>query len=223
MLPLLLIGLTRAAAPAADPSNGTCPKPATPPPPDNSACSLPRWNVSWAMRDSSYAYCFFHCPLDSLFKNNQSGLWGGVVGVDHYFTHQGMPCHGGLPDEFKAQDDYAIATKRRFPKARVLQYRITDAVPYAPIVHDKMVADPAAFIRWHGTGPGGLNNGSVSALSRQRLGLDALATTAAGRSAPGRVSDLYYPTPTPWPNAEATAALSCLAPQQVVSLLLHLR
>ena len=217
MLPLLLIGLTRAAAPAADPSNGTCPKPATPPPPDNSACSLPRWNVSWAMRDSSYAYCFFHCPLDSLFKNNQSGLWGGVVGVDHYFTHQGMPCHGGLPDEFKAQDDYAIATKRRFPKARVLQYRITDAVPYAPIVHDKMVADPAAFIRWHGTGPGGLNNGSVCTVPPEaRTGRPGDNCSWEIRAGACERSILSY-------THALAAALSCLAPQQVFSLLLHLR
>jgi hypothetical protein len=93
------------------------------------------------MRDSLYSYCFFHCPLDALFTSRQFGLFGGVVGVDHYYTHQGMPCHAGQPDEFKAQDSFAIATKARFPKACVLQYRITDAVPYAPIVHNKMLSD----------------------------------------------------------------------------------
>lgn len=150
-----------------DPSNGTCPKPASPPPPANSACALPRWNASWAMRESSYSYCYGHCPLNSLLKNSQYGLWGGVVGVDHYYTHQGMPCHDGVPDEFQAQDKFAISTKAVLPKARVLQYRITDAVPYAPIVHNKMVADPEFFIRWHGTGPTGLNNGSICTVPKE--------------------------------------------------------
>ena len=43
--------------------------------------------------------------------------------------HQGMPCVNGRPQEFEHQDDFAIATKARFPGTRILQYRITDAVP----------------------------------------------------------------------------------------------
>lgn len=42
--------------------------------------------------------------------------------------------------------------------AQVLQYRITDAVPYDPLVHDKMVSDPNLFVRWHHA-PN--NNGSI--------------------------------------------------------------
>ena len=30
-----------------------------------------------------------------------------------------------------------------------MQYRITDAVPYAGIVHDLMLSNPEYFIRWH--------------------------------------------------------------------------
>lgn len=32
------------------------------------------------------------------------GTYGGVVGVDHYWTHQGMPCLNGEPQEFNKQD-----------------------------------------------------------------------------------------------------------------------
>jgi hypothetical protein len=43
------------------------------------------------MAQSTYSYCFGTCPLDWLYNNSALGLWGGVVGVDHYWTHQGMP------------------------------------------------------------------------------------------------------------------------------------
>lgn len=117
-------------------------------------CSLPRWKQGWGMHESTYGYCYHNCPLDALSAHRDAhGLWAGVVGVDHYWTHQGMPCKGGEPDEFAAQDAYAAATKARFPGARVLEYRITDAVPYAPIVHQKMLSDPSFFVRF--------DNGSI--------------------------------------------------------------
>ena len=40
----------------------------------------------------------------------------------------------------------------------MLQYRITDAVPYAGIVYDLMVSNPEFFVRWtHAPN----NNGSI--------------------------------------------------------------
>jgi len=59
-----------------------------------------------------------------------------------------MPCVGGVPQEFAAQDAFAVATKAAFPAARVLQYRVTSAVPYAAVVHDAIVERPEMFIRW---------------------------------------------------------------------------
>ena len=80
-----------------------------------------------------------------------------------------MPCVQGRPQEFEHQDTFAIATKAIFPGClsptallpafthsntlayigtRILQYRITDAVPYAGIVHDLMLAHPEYFVRW---------------------------------------------------------------------------
>lgn len=60
-----------------------------------------------------------------------------------------MPCINGRPQEFEHQDAFALATKAQFPGTRILEYRITAAVPYAGIVHDAMVAHPDWFIRWH--------------------------------------------------------------------------
>jgi hypothetical protein len=110
---------------------------------------MPLWPAQWGMRASTYTYCFGQCPLEWLANNTQLGRWAGVVGVDHYWTQQGMPCVDGVPQEFAAQDAFANATKTTFPGARVLQYRITDAVPYAEIVHDAMVQHPEWFVRWH--------------------------------------------------------------------------
>eukprot|EP00660_Eupelagonema_oceanica_P003449 gene3449-11255_t len=59
-----------------------------------------------------------------------------------------MPCKDGDPQEFELQDARAKWTKDNFPKARVLEYRITDAVPYAKIVHDRMVSNPEDFVRY---------------------------------------------------------------------------
>ncbi len=44
------------------------------------------------MAGSTYTYCYEGCPLPWLANNTNLGVWGGVVGVDHYYTNQGMPC-----------------------------------------------------------------------------------------------------------------------------------
>jgi hypothetical protein len=111
------------------------------------------------MRSSLYTYCFTHCPLAFFANHTDLGVFGGVVGVDHYHTNQGMPCINGRPQEFEHQDAFTIATKAQFPGTRVLQYRITAAVPYAGIVHDAMLAHPDYFIHWHHA-PN--NNGSIA-------------------------------------------------------------
>lgn len=111
-------------------------------------CSTPQWDVRWDMAGSTYTYCFGNCPLDWLANNTDLGVWGGVVGFDHYFTHQGMPCINGRPQELEHQDAITVATKATFPRAKVLQYRITSAVPYAGIVHDTMLTNPDYFVHW---------------------------------------------------------------------------
>jgi hypothetical protein len=123
-------------------------------------CSPPKWDVRWDMAGSGYVYCFGTCPLPWLANHTELGTknFGAIVGVDHYYTHQGMPCVNGLPREFEMQDEFARQTKTTFPRTRVLEYRITDAVPYAPIVHDLMVSKPEYFVRWHNPPH---NNGSV--------------------------------------------------------------
>ena len=47
------------------------------------------------------------------------------------------------------QDELAKSIKTTNPGTRVLEYRIGDAVSYDSLVHDKMLSDPAAFVRWH--------------------------------------------------------------------------
>ena len=71
-----------------------------------------------------------------------------------------MPCdRNGEPQEFELQDEATRWTKSVFPRARVLQYRITDAVPYAGVVHRKMLSDPDFFVRWtHSNGTFIANN-----------------------------------------------------------------
>ena len=62
------------------------------------------------MAGSTYTYCYHGCVVDWLHNNtDQLGLpeYGGVVGVDHYWTHQGMPCLDGNPQEFSKQDALA--------------------------------------------------------------------------------------------------------------------
>jgi hypothetical protein len=92
------------------------------------------------MGDSLYMYCYTNenttmgdrhpCPLGWMVKGGvPPGAFGGIVGFDHYFTSQGMPCKDGRPQEFELQDAAALWAKTAFPRARVLQYRITSAVP----------------------------------------------------------------------------------------------
>ena len=61
-----------------------------------------KWDT-WSMRASTYTYCYQGCAVD-WFMNNTDRLglkpYAGVVGVDHYWTHQGMPCENGEPQEF---------------------------------------------------------------------------------------------------------------------------
>lgn len=124
----------------------SCPSPTT----DN--CAMPSgaaWAPRWAMRSSLYMYCFEHCALDFFAENKALGVFDGSVAFDHYFTHQGMPCINGVPQEFAAQDAITLATKATFPGARVIQYRIGTAVPYAEVVHTAMVDHPEWFVRWH--------------------------------------------------------------------------
>jgi len=112
-------------------------------------CIPPHWDVRWDMAGSGYIYCYETCPIEWLYNHSSIyGVYGGVLGVDHYWTHQGMPCIKGIPQEFAMQDTYAKEQKQRFPRIKILEYRITDAVPYADIVHQKMIDDPQAFVRW---------------------------------------------------------------------------
>ncbi len=83
-------------------------------------------------------------------ENAKLGIFAGLVGVDHYFTHQGMDnCTGGVgePMEWTSQDLFAIATKKVFPDARILLYRITGAVPYAMPVRDLFINNPDYLVR----------------------------------------------------------------------------
>ena len=78
-----------------------------------------------SMAASTYTYCYHGCVVDWLFNNTEHlGLntYAGVVGVDHYWTHQGMPCNGsGKPEEFAKQDTLALKWKSKFPNIRMLQ------------------------------------------------------------------------------------------------------
>ena len=112
------------------------------------ACAAPPWAPVYDMSASTYAYCFGNCPLPWLQNHTSLGVWRGLAGVDHYYTGQGMPCVNGQPQEFAAQDRFAVAVKAWSPAARVLLYRITDAVPYDPVVHAAIVQHPEWFVRW---------------------------------------------------------------------------
>ena len=124
-----------------------------------SGCAAPRWNVSYSMADSLYMYCYEPCPIGWLANNTQHGEFGGIVGYDHYYTHQGMPCDAdGMPQEFEFQDAQAVWQKQALPKSRVLQYRINDAVSYAKVVREKQLSDPSYFVTFHHPP---LDNGSI--------------------------------------------------------------
>ena len=110
------------------------------------------------MAGSGYIYCWERCPIEWLANNTHIGVYSGVLGVDHYWTNQGMPCTNGIPHEFANQNAYTVQQKKRFPRIKVLQYRIPTAVPYEKVVHDLMVNDPDAFVRWHHPPT---NNGSM--------------------------------------------------------------
>ena len=118
-----------------------------------------KWD-RWDMAGSTYTYCYHGCVVDWLFNNTKPlGLpeYGGVVGVDHYWTHQGMPCVDGKPQEFVKQDALAIKWKSQFPTMRMLQYRILSAVNYDMVIQDKITTDPTSVIRWsHTPGKSGI-------------------------------------------------------------------
>ena len=86
-------------------------------------------------------------------SSTNTSRWGGLVGVDHYWTMQGLPCVDGKPSEYAQQDEFAKATKARFPAAKVLQYRIVTAQMNDPLAHNLTLSHPQFFVRWH--------NGSV--------------------------------------------------------------
>ena len=141
-LPLAALGACAASGPrqCADPSREGCALP-----------SGPNWAPRWSMRGSLYTYCYDTCPVASFVEHAAAGRgrFEGVVATDHYWTKQGMPCVGGVPQEFAAQDAWARYLKATFPRARTLTYRIGTAVPYAEIVHTAMVDHPEWFVRWH--------------------------------------------------------------------------
>ena len=103
----------------------------------------------WDMASSTYTYCFGACPIEWLFNQTSSkgaiqlaNTFAGVVGVDHYFTSQGMPCVDGKPKEFEMQAALATRWKTKFPSMRFLSYRILSAVPYTMVVADKIKDNP---------------------------------------------------------------------------------
>ena len=131
-------------------------------------CSPPvgaKWD-HWDMASSTYTYCFRGCPVPWLLNNTkQLGLnpYSGVVGVDHYWTMQGMPCINGEPQEFAHQKALAASWKRAAPGIRYLTYRILSAVPYDMVIRNKMLSDPSYFVQWLHA-PGDLHspgNGSI--------------------------------------------------------------
>ena len=82
--------------------------------------------------------------MDWLYNNTEVlglGEYGGVVGVDHYWTHQGMPCVNGKPQEFVHQDALAQKWKAKFPTMKMLQYRILSAVNYDMVIQEKITSD----------------------------------------------------------------------------------
>ena len=138
----VLLGASAAAGPTQCPS------------PTREGCALPsgpNWVPRWSMRGSLYTYCYETCPVASFVEHAAAGrgVFEGVVATDHYYTKQGMPCVGGIPQEFAHQDAWSRYLKTTFPRVRTLTYRIGTAVPYAEIVHAAMVDHPEWFVRWH--------------------------------------------------------------------------
>jgi hypothetical protein len=107
---LLALSLT-ACLPSAD-AVSQCPDHPT------GACAAPPWAPVYDKSASTYAYCFGNCPLPWLQSHTSLGVWRGLAGVDHYYTGQGMPCVNGQPQEFAAQDRFAVAVKAWSPAIR---------------------------------------------------------------------------------------------------------
>ena len=118
-------------------------------------CSAPvgaKWD-RWDMAGSTYNYCYKGCHMPWLVANKARynlSAYAGVVGVDHYWTGQGVPCGAdGLPREFDMQDALASRWKAEFPGGmRYLSYRIPSAVGYDRVVQKKLASDPDFFVRW---------------------------------------------------------------------------
>jgi len=150
---LTLLGAGFAAAGCTDGGGGGCGPPVG-----------KKWDT-WSMRASTYTYCYGGCVVDWLMENTEAlglPLYAGVVGVDHYWTHQGVPCIDGKPQEFKLQDELAQRWKAKFPDLRMLQYRILSAIPSSMVVQKKILSDEDSVVRWrHEAGGTGSGNGSV--------------------------------------------------------------
>lgn len=142
----LLAGLISVAPAAAALANPTqCPDQ------PKAGCGEPKWPVHYGMRYSTYSYCFERCQIPWFINHTAPGVFSGLVGVDHYWTNQGTDtCVNGtgMPNEWEAQDQLTIAWKSVFPELRVLQYRITTAVPYAQPVYDFINASPDNMVQW---------------------------------------------------------------------------
>ncbi len=122
---------------------------------------------------STYTYCYERgggkgCPVDWFAEQVMSGRhqelanYAGVVGVDHYWTNQGVPCIDGKPHEFDNQRQLAATWKANFTGLRFLTYRILDAVPYDMVVQDQIEQHPEYFVRWmHEPGSAAPGNESV--------------------------------------------------------------
>lgn len=130
-------------------------------------CSAPigaKWD-RWDMAGSTYSYCYAGCPVEWLIANSAKhslGAFAGLVGVDHYWTGQGVPCIDGIPREFERQNALADRWKAFFPGLRFLSYRILAAVPYTEVVRRKIAERPDYFVRWqHLPGSTAPGNGSV--------------------------------------------------------------
>jgi len=82
ILALLLLLISQSQGGCVDGGSGGCS------PPTGS-----KWDT-WSMRESTYTYCYGGCVVDWLMDHTDElnlPLFAGVVGVDHYWTRQGVP------------------------------------------------------------------------------------------------------------------------------------
>ena len=140
MLFILTCALVKAAAPRrTPPARGSAAA---------AGCSAPvgaKWD-RWDMAGSTYNYCYKGCHVDWLIAHKAThpalklGAYAGVVGVDHYWTGQGVPCAAdGQPQEFDMQDALARHWKAEFPGGlRFLSYRIPSATAYDRVIQQKV-------------------------------------------------------------------------------------